>query len=197
MSTTVKAKSDFQQVPAGTHPAYCYAVIDLGFQSGPYGTKPQLILAFEYPMEIIEIDGESKPMIMNTFYSATISSKSNLRRDLESWRGKAFTPEELDGFELKAVVGKPCSVNVFHNEDGKARVSGVGAAIKGLDMPAMFNAPLWFDLEEHGVLGDAYARIPEWIQEIISKRVDPDTENPAPEITDEKGTDEFDDDIPF
>lgn len=195
MSTTVKAKSDFKQVPAGTHPAYCYAVIDIGHQESNYqgrrNVKPQVILAFEFPFETVVIDGEGKPMIMNTFYTASISTKATLRSDLEAWRGKAFTPDEMSGFQLKAVIGKPCTISVYHNEDGKARVKGVSAAMKGINMPAMFNKPLWFDLDEHGVGSPEYQQVPEWIREFIGKRVDVDTENPAPATAD------FDDDIPF
>lgn len=194
MSTTVSAKSDFKQVPAGTHPAYCYAVIDIGHQSSPFGVKPQVILCFEFPTETVDIDGEKKPMIMSSFYTASISAKANLRADLEAWRGRSFTPEELKGFELKNVIGKPCTVSVFHNEDGKARIKSVGASMKGIQVAEMYNKPLWFDLDAHGTSSQEYEQVPDWIKDIIKKRVDPDTENPepAPAIAGD-----FDDDIPF
>lgn len=198
MSTTVKAKGDFAQVDAGTHTAYCYAVIDIGHQESMYqgkrNVKPQVILCFEFPSERVNIDGEDKPMIMSTFYTASLSTKANLRGDLEAWRGRAFTPQELDGFELKNVIGKPVTVSVFHNESGKARIKGLSAAMKGVQLPAMYNKPLWFDLDVHGVNSPEYRAVPEWIQEFIQKRVDADSENPAPAGVEAQFDDEA---IPF
>lgn len=195
MSTTVKAKGDFKQIPAGTHPAYCYAVIDIGNQEstyqGRYSVKPQVILCFEFPHETVDIDGELKPMVMSCFYTASISTKSRLREDLEAWRGKTFTAQELNGFELKNVIGKPCTISVFHNEDGKARVKNVAAAMKGVSMPAMYNPPLWFDLDEHGAGSPEYQDVPEWIQKFIEKRVAAESHaTPFAEAI-------IDDDIPF
>ena len=71
MSTTVKAKGDFKQVPAGTHPAYCYAVIDIGRQESHYGVKSQLILSFEFPHELVEYEGEQRPMVMSALHQVT------------------------------------------------------------------------------------------------------------------------------
>lgn len=197
MSTKAKANgTDFEQVPAGTHPAYCYAVIDIGHQAGEYkgqkNVKPQVILSFEFPTERITIEGEDKPMIMSSFYTLSLSKKANLKNDLESWRGRPFTPEELEGFDLKNVVGKPCTVAVYHNENGKARVKNVNAAMKGIQIPAMYNKPLWFDIDEHGTNSPQYQAVPEWIQEFIKKRVEPGVE-----MAEAAGADFDDDSIPF
>ena len=196
MSLTVKAKGDFEQVPAGTHPAYCYAVVDIGLQSSPYGTKPQVIMCFELPNEKVEIDGEQKPMVMSCFYTASLSKRANLRKDLEGWRGRSFTAEELEGFHLKAVLGKPCTLNVFHNEDGKARISGISAAMKGVELPPIFNQPFIFDLEVDSVNGENWQKVPEWIQEFIKKREQEsvgDLANEPPPVVDP----DFDEEIPF
>lgn len=179
MSTRAKASgSDFQQIPAGTYPAYCFAVIDIGHQEGSYKgmptVKPQVILSFEFPTERIIIDGEDKPMMMSTFYTLSLSKKANLKSDLEAWRGRPFTQAELDGFDLKTVIGHACTVSVYHNENGKARVKNVNAAMKGIPMPPMYNKPLWFDIDEHGCNGPEFSAVPEWIQEFINKRVEPE-----------------------
>lgn len=198
MSTMVKAKGDFAQVPAGTHPAWCYGVIDIGHQESVYqgkaNTRQQVILLFEIPGETVIINGDKAPMIMSAFYTASISKKARLREDLESWRGKAFTAEEMNGFDLKNVVGKSCTLSVFHNENEKARIKGIGAAMKGVTIPSMHNDPLWFDIDVHGIHSEEYERVPDWIKEIIGRRVDPDTESPVPLGV----VEEFvDDDIPF
>lgn len=132
MSTTVKAKSgDFKQVPVGIYPAICWAVIDIGHQDGPYGVKPQVVLCFEFPTETVTVDGVEKPMMMSEFYSATIGKKARLRGDLEGWRGRSFSAQELQGFELKNVLGKPCTITTFENENGRTRIKAIGPAMRG------------------------------------------------------------------
>jgi len=170
-----KRGDDFQQVPAGTHPAICNAVIDLGLQDGPYGTKPQVLLRFEFPTELIE-SGEYKgePMVMSAFYTNSLSDKANLRRDLEGWRGKTFTETELEGFDLKNVLGKPCTIGVYHNENGKARIQSISAAMKGMDHE-LHNDLMWFSLDHHDENSKEFAALPEWVQDIVKKRVEEDT----------------------
>ena len=195
MSLTVKEKGgDFAQVPAGTHTAINNGVIDLGHQDGPFGIKPQIFLSFELPEETIEIEGEQKPMIIGSFYTASLSEKANLRRDLESWRGKAFTAEELDGFNIKAILGKPCTLSVYHNENGKARIRGISPLMKGAQAGEAENPLVWFDLDHHDEHCQEFSQVPEWLQGIIKQRGNPESENPAPP---EAPAGDFDDQIPF
>lgn len=197
MSTVAKAKGDFEQLPAGTYPAWCYSVVDIGYQRNSYqgteSTKEQIIVSFEFPTCQIEIDGEKKPMIMSTFYTLSLSSKANLRKDLESWRGRAFTSEELKGFDVKNIIGKPCTVSVYHNEDGKARIKGVSSAMNGVTIPAMYNAPLWFSIDEHGIPSQQYKAVPEWMKDFIERRVN-ESQNP---VASKESSDFIDDEIPF
>ena len=193
MSTTVKAKTgDFKQVPAGIFPAICWAVIDIGHQDGPYGVKPQLVLCFEFPTETVIVDGQEKPMIMTEFYSATIGKKARLRSDLEGWRGRSFSEQELQGFELKNVLGKACTITTFENENGRTRIKAIGPAMKGQEY-RQHNPSLWFDLDVHGVRSADFDKVPEWIREIIGKRVD--ASEPPRAQDDDPGFP--DDDVPF
>src|SRR3990167_2490369 len=41
--------------------------------------------------------------------------KANLRKHLEAWRGKKFTKEELDGFDVEKLLGVNCQLQVIHN----------------------------------------------------------------------------------
>ena len=42
---------------------------------------------------------DGKPFLVRRRYTASLHEKSALRKDLESWRGRAFTNVELDGFK--------------------------------------------------------------------------------------------------
>lgn len=143
---------EFQQAPAGTHIARAIKIIDLGTQHGEYQGQPtvrnQVVISWELPNELMTIDGEEKPMIVSKFYTNSLSEKANLRRDLESWRSRPFTTEELMRFDLMKILGAPAMVTVIHNEKGKARVMGVAALPKGTKAPEPYNAPEAFWLDE-------------------------------------------------
>ena len=79
---------DFDPVPQGTHAAVCYLVADIGLQPTSYGPKHKVVIGFEIPDQIIEYkdkDGNTvkKPMIINNFYTASLSSKAILTGDLD------------------------------------------------------------------------------------------------------------------
>lgn len=199
MSTTVKRNGDFQDVEPGTYQAYCYAVMDVGNQRDTYEgrtkVRPQVIMSFEFPTELMEIDGEKKPMSLSAFYTASLGDRAVLRKHLEDWRGRAFTDHELDGFELKNVLGAKCTAIVGKNGKGRSVIKGLGKAIKDAPMPPMANKPLFFDLDLHRVDGPEYHALPEWVRSKINERVvdagkpEHDELNPPPEV--------FDDDVPF
>ena len=127
-----KSGSDFKKVPEGTHIAVCNMVVDLGLQPSPYGPKHRIFFRWEIPDERTEWekDGQTMegPMTIGTTLSASLSKKATLRGFLESWRGKQFTKEELEGFDVFAVLGKSCQLQVIHE---KADNGNVYANIKG------------------------------------------------------------------
>lgn len=143
---------DFEQPPVGTHVARCVKIIDIGTQRGEYQGKAnirrQCIVGWELPNELMS-EGESagKPFTVSRFYTASLSEKANLRKDLENWRGRAFTDEELGGFDAKNILGKACMLSLTENDKGKVRVTGVMALPKGTAVPNQVNSILFFSLE--------------------------------------------------
>ena len=143
---------DFTPPPAGTHVARCVRVLDIGTHSSEYqgqkSTKRQSVVSWELPSELIqggEYDGQ--PYIVSKFYTASLNEKANLRKDLENWRGRAFTDRELDGFDPRNILGIPCLVTVVHNDKGRAKVTGVTSVPKGMQVPAQVNPTIFFDLD--------------------------------------------------
>ncbi len=189
---------DYTLVPEGTHLAVCNMVVALGLQETNYGHKDQVYIRWELPEERIqwERDGESRegPMTIHQFYTVSLSDKANLRRDLQSWRGKAFTKEELDGFDVGNVLGSCCQITVTHNVTPTktyANVSGVAGWPKGMPKPKAENELLLYDDDNN-----TYDLLPEWLQKKV------DTQLPSHEdVTREPGSGEteidLDDEIPF
>ena len=170
MSLLAKAQPgiEFELPPAGNSVARCYAVVDLGMQerhwSGQVNFKRIVRISWELPDELME---DGRPFSITQNYTLSLGEKANLRKDLESWRGRQFTEEELHGFDLKNLLGVPAMINVIHRhaDNGKtyANVGAVSPLPKGLECPPAVNAPLFFSLEEPG-WEQKYNDLPEWLQ---------------------------------
>jgi len=119
----------FTPVPPGMHLARCYRIIDLGTQDTEYkgvkGQQRKVMLQFEAHGEddagapLVTPKGE--PMSISKNYTLSLSEKATLRADLQAWRGRAFTPEELRGFDLEKVLGAWAMLAVAKSigQDGK------------------------------------------------------------------------------
>lgn len=168
------AKSSGKQadpIPAGVHPAVAYAVIDIGTQdpgNSQFRPSRKVMISWELPYETINVEGKDVPRSISCEYTLSLGKKANLRAALESWRGRAFTAEELEGFDVAKLIGANCQLNVIH-VPGKADPSKVYARIKGI-MPLSkgqnkanpVNKTVSFDIPEEGPI-TIPADIPEWV----------------------------------
>ena len=133
-------QSAYTPPPAGTHMARCIKLIDLGTQTsdfqGEQKNARKLLLAFELVGDLVRDDGE--PFVVSKRFTASLHEKAALRKTLASWRGRDFTKEELQGFDLGTVLGKPCMISLVDIEkDGKnfTNIAGVMAAPRGVPVP--------------------------------------------------------------
>ena len=88
-------------------------------QMGQAGTISGILYAKDYPAFDSSSSctlADGKPFLISRRYSLSLHEKSSLRRDLESWRGRAFTQEELRGFDLEVLIGVGCLVSVVHEQ---------------------------------------------------------------------------------
>lgn len=150
MGLTVKenAGGDFQLPPEGTFVARCYQIVDLGtlYNKTYENWSHKVLIGWEIPTEVMS---NGKPFSVSKRYTASLSEKSTLRSDLESWRGKKFTKDELLGFELRNVIGKTCMINIAHSESGGknyANVTAIMALPKGSVAPDPVNEPVLFEI---------------------------------------------------
>jgi hypothetical protein len=205
MSLTVAETGggDFELAPEGTHVARCYQVIDVGTQETPWGDKPKIIIKWELPYELRSED--KQPFMVSTMYTASLSEKANLRHDLEAWRGKNFTEEELAGFNLSKLLGQYCMLQVVHNRNEKngktyANVKSVMALPKGSEKPEGVNPTLFLDLDNFDQ--SVFDQLSDGMKDLIRKSKDwSDQNQPAETATAGGGGEEwdqdFEDDIPF
>lgn len=129
---------NFTPAPAGAHAAVCVDVVDLGILEVTYAgvTKSQHKIRIAW--QIAEDMENGKPFLVQKRYTLSLHEKAALRKDLESWRGKAFTPQELGGFDVENLLHAPCMLNVIHEtKDGKtySNIASIMRLPKGMLPP--------------------------------------------------------------
>ena len=139
---------DFEQPEAGTYSANSYKLIDIGTQTGEYQGKPTVRRQVILGWELDEPMSDGRPFTVSKFYTASLSEKATLRHDLESWRGRAFTEDELGGFDLQAILGKPCMLTLTKTDKGKVKVTAVSKLPKGMQAMKAANPILYFSLDD-------------------------------------------------
>ena len=191
---------DFDPVPEGSHLAVCDMFVDLGLQDTNFGTKHKIYLRWQIPSlrmkwekDNVEHEG---PMAIGSKFTLSLHEKATLRQILQSWRGKAFTPEELKKFDVTTILGKPCLITVTHSpKDGGGVYANVGAVAKlpqGIPAPTLEGEPLIYDADNL----DSFDKLRPWLQDLIKgqrRESDPPEQRgePQPAYAD------LDDDVPF
>lgn len=125
---------EFEMVPAGVYLARCYRMIDIGthnIETKQNGAKDvhQVIISWELLQDdddqpVFMSDGE-KHFTINKTYTLSMHKKANLRADLDSWRGIAFTEEEASEFDITNLLDKFCKLQVIHNTSGDKTYANV------------------------------------------------------------------------
>lgn len=118
MSTRVKGgkRTQFPVPPEGLHQGVCADVWDIYTRSrreewgGGLTDKTRLVF------ELAKVNKETgRPYQVSQEYTASLFEKAKLRQHLESWRGRRFSEEELNDFELENLLGVNCQLQVIHN----------------------------------------------------------------------------------
>lgn len=127
--------SDFVPCPAGVHQAVCCDVVDLGMLDTTFGQKHKISIRWQ----VAEDMENGKPFLVQKRYTLSLHEKSTLRHDLESWRGRAFTEAESEGFDVETLLGANCMLNVMHKKGDKGGTFANIAAVMPLakNMPKM------------------------------------------------------------
>lgn len=153
----------FERCPSGMHLGRCYRIVDLGTQKSEYMGQTKYLHKIMIGWELHGTDDNGKPLKMNDGrpfaifknYTFSWSEKANLRLDLQSWRGKAFTQEEMRKFDLKNVLGAWCMLNVIERQgqNGKTYtnvdgITPVPSIIKQNGLPQAVNPNELFNLQK-------------------------------------------------
>lgn len=204
----------FTPVAPGMHLARCYRIVDLGTQKSEYQGQikhlKKVMLQFEVHGEDESgkalVTAKNEPMSISKNFTLSLAEKATLRKDLQAWRGKDFTSDELRGFELKNILGAWAMITAAKSigNNGKEytnviSINPVPVAIKKAGLPEGFNKLSMFVIDEPDMelfetfgngLKEKIQATPEW-----RARDDQSSyEKPKPTGS---GFDDMDSDIPF
>lgn len=176
----VTGKSSFEREPleASSYPARCIQVIDLGTQSGgKYPAARKVRLGFEIPSEkrVYDENVGEEPVILGKTYTATIGPGSNLRNDLENWRGKPFTKEELERFDLSNILGATALIGVSAEPSAKDsskiinKINTVAKPMKGHKIEDQHYESVDFNFDSGSPNWELYKFVPDFLRDWIEE----------------------------
>lgn len=218
---------NFTPTPEGQHIMVCARIVDLGTQpgSGMYpAPKRKIRIFWELPEERMTFqngDGQETegPVLHSEQYTVSFHEKANLRKHLESWRGKAFTDEDFagppNGFHLSKLLGIPALGQVVHeHKDGKtyANLNSIMKPRKN-DFDAFRDKieglRIFFDLDDFQQ--EEFDKLSDRLKETIKNSPEyqamfgnqpgdgytPQSEDPSGGLSNDQAHQELEDEIPF
>lgn len=143
--TARETESKFKPHPAGPFVAQCVDFLNFGECVTDYpGSPKELVPKIGYVFRTGKKQANGETCDVFAEFSNFFSPKAKLRLFLESWRGKAYTQEQVKaGVDLAAVVGKWCLLNIGHKTSAAGRTYAVVLSISqvphGMTMPPAFD----------------------------------------------------------
>lgn len=129
---------NYAQVPIAQNiHAVCFAIAALGdapqkdFSTGAMVNVPTVFLGFSCGN-----DEEGREMTIWKRYRFSYNERANLRKDLEMWRDKDFTDEEIKKFPLSNVLGRKCTICTDTTSGGNPKITKIKPERDGNELVA-------------------------------------------------------------
>lgn len=138
-------------IPAGNYVARCYQMIEIGTVTeivmGKQAILKKVRIGWELPTElkVFNPDKGEQPLAISKEYTLSMHEKSNLRKDLKSWRGRDFSEDEAKSFDITKLIGVACMLNIIHRPGVSdptkiyEQIAGITAMPKGMTAPPLIN----------------------------------------------------------
>lgn len=159
MGTVVRrGEDDYEPAPLGLQDAVCVTYYDIGLQRWDEKVQPKVILYFELAAR----KSDGRPFTISKEFTQSLGERASLRAFLENWRGRGFSADELEGFDLDNLVGKSCQINLIERPSKKG---GSYVEIAAIMRPRVKTVPV-----------TARTYVPDWVQRKIDGQVIPELE---------------------
>lgn len=140
-------KKNFTPAPEGLWRAVCCDVVLKPEQETPWGLKDKLVVRFELDdlaghVTWTDSDGEEHTTRYTAQFQETLSvhKKGNLRRRIETWKGKFATDDDAANFDFEGLVGQNAQIQVQHSaptDDGTVYANIVAIVPAPAGVPAL------------------------------------------------------------
>jgi len=153
MPDTMIAKGSdakFAPHPEGQYVGQCVDLVDLGEKVQDYpGTKPYLAPTCALVYRTGERNEETGEYIdIAREFTVSMGDKANLRKFLEQWRGKPYTPEQITaGVPLHKLTGQFGLLTIAHRTSAKGRTYANITACVGVPKQMADTLKPWLDYE--------------------------------------------------
>lgn len=188
-----------QLVPAGTHAARIYSIIDLGTHQVEYQGESRarrlVRIGWELLDEIITIGDEEKPMVIGKEFTFSLHEKAGLRKAIESMMGRPMKDSDVPTFDLECIIGLPVLLGVVNEQSalGKnyAKITSYSPPMKSMKPRELSLAKQVFELHKDNY--EAFKALPQWTKEKIKLARECPADWDTTAVVEEKDGDE----IPF
>lgn len=194
-------------IPAGNYIARCYQMIEIGTVSELFQGKPLVLkkvrIGWELPEEtrVFSEDKGEQPLVISKEYTLSMNEKSNLRKDLKSWRGKDFTEDEARAFDITRLLGVPCMLNIIHKSSQSdptkvyEQISGITPLPKGFKCKEQVNKTIVLSYDNFDF--DLFNSLPDFIKEKMKGSLEFPQVLKSDNHIDVTNKEEVADDLPF
>lgn len=151
MSDQITAKGSdakYKSHPEGQFVGQCVDTIALGEKVQDFpGTVPYLAAVCAIVFRTGERNEATGDFIdIAKEYTVSMGPKANLRKDLEQWRGKPYTPEQIEaGVPLDKLTGNHALLSISHRTSQKGRTYANITACVGVPAAMKATAPTYAD----------------------------------------------------
>lgn len=121
----VSAETILEAAPEGRHAGICVDVVPVGEEESEFTDRktgittkkiqPKVVVVFQVFPDTGERTKEGLPFQVENKFTASLAPQAILRLKLEKWRGRDFTAEEINGFNLMKLRGVPAWISILHN----------------------------------------------------------------------------------
>ena len=171
-------------ISPGTYKSCCYGLINLGtlkFENEGADDKftSQIMLLWEIHEELTskpKRNLDALPPNIAKEYTLSLSNSSSLRSDLESWRGRPFSEDEIRRFDLKTILGGWCNLEISDLKKNDELTLSMFTAIlplkdvQKIKLPKLKREIVFFNIHEPD--WDVYKSFDTTIKEKLQKSID-------------------------
>lgn len=160
-----------ERLADGVYTAICVGLVDVGEQYSEMYNKSsrQFRIIWQICGETYKnSEGQDVSRSYSKQYTLSLGERSKLRKDLEAWRGKPFSEDELNGFDMINVLNKPCQLQLMNKEkNGKpfTDIVAIMALPKGMNIETLESTYI-FDFEDEATYIN-YSVLPDFLKKFI------------------------------